>query len=225
MPQPESAQPGHASVQPKAILLVGPTGSGKTPLGDLLEAKGLWGRRCAHFDFGANLRRCAAGEGPAGLLSREERALLARVLKSGALLEDEHFPVARKILSGFLGSRCADGRTLVVLNGLPRHAGQARDVASLVTVERVVHLACRAEVVPARIRTNVGGDRTDRPDDAAEALGRRLAVFEERTAPLLAYYRNRGTPVETIEVGADTTADGMRERLERRAAGPWDRQE
>ncbi|MCX7427258.1 MAG: hypothetical protein NTW96_16720 [Planctomycetia bacterium] len=40
-----------------AMLLLGPTGSGKTPLGDLLERRGLGGRRCVHFDFGAHLRR------------------------------------------------------------------------------------------------------------------------------------------------------------------------
>ncbi len=44
---------------PKAILLLGPTGSGKTPLGQALEKKGLAGRRCVHFDFGANLREIA----------------------------------------------------------------------------------------------------------------------------------------------------------------------
>ena len=45
----------------KAILLLGPTGSGKSPLGDELEANGLNGRRCLHFDFGRRLRRAAEG--------------------------------------------------------------------------------------------------------------------------------------------------------------------
>jgi len=37
----------------RAILLIGPTGSGKTPLGDWLQAYGFCGHRCHRFDFGA----------------------------------------------------------------------------------------------------------------------------------------------------------------------------
>jgi hypothetical protein len=40
----------------KAILPLGPTGSGKTPLGDYLEERGLFGRRCVHFDFGEKFK-------------------------------------------------------------------------------------------------------------------------------------------------------------------------
>ena len=47
--------------KPQAVVLLGPTGSGKTPLGEWLEAKGLGGRRCHHFDFGTRLRRVATG--------------------------------------------------------------------------------------------------------------------------------------------------------------------
>ena len=83
-----------------AVLLIGPTGAGKTPLGQLLEQRGLWGLPCLHFDFGRELRR-AAGE-DSGLLSEAERELVGRALRTGALLEDEHFPLARKILRQFL---------------------------------------------------------------------------------------------------------------------------
>ncbi len=36
----------------EAILFLGPTGSGKTPYGELIEWQGLGGRKCAHFYFG-----------------------------------------------------------------------------------------------------------------------------------------------------------------------------
>lgn len=39
-----------------AMVLLGPTGSGKTPLGHVFAARGFLNRRCAHFDFGENLR-------------------------------------------------------------------------------------------------------------------------------------------------------------------------
>lgn len=73
----------------QAILLVGPTGSGKTPLGELLQRKGLWQRRCCHFDFGWNLRRIVEGEVSPEYLTQEEMTFLHWVLHSGALLGDE----------------------------------------------------------------------------------------------------------------------------------------
>ena len=42
---------------PMAVLILGSTGSGKTPLGEYIEQNGLNGIKCHHFDFGACLRR------------------------------------------------------------------------------------------------------------------------------------------------------------------------
>jgi len=195
-----------------AILLVGPTGAGKTPLGELLEAAGLWGKRCLHFDFGSELR--AAASQPAGPLTPRERALVQRLLDSGALLEDEHFPIARKLLVSFLAERKAGRDTLVVLNGLPRHAGQARDIESVIEMRALVSLECTPQTVWERIRTNAGGDRAQRADDTLAEVKQRLAVFRERTAPLLAYYRSRGVPVLRVNVGVTTTAEQIRRELE-----------
>ena len=197
-----------------ALLLVGPTGAGKTPLGGLLEAEGLWGRHCLHFDFGMSLRRSAAGEGPAGVVTREERKFLAWVLQTGALLEDEQFPIARKVLLGFLAGRGADAQTLVVMNGLPRQVGQAEALGPILAMEAVVHLACAAEVVLERIRTNAGGDRAGRCDDRIGDIRRRLEIFRHRTASLLDHYRARQVRILTIAVGVDTTTSEIRKRLE-----------
>lgn len=199
-------------VRQSAILLIGPTGAGKTPLGDLLEAAGLWGKRCLHFDFGSELR--AAARQPAGPLTPRERDLVQKLLGSGALLEDEHFPIARKLLVSFLSRRKADRDTLVVLNGLPRHAGQARDIEPIIDMRALVSLECTPQTVWERIRTNAGGDRAQRADDTLEAVKQRLAVFRRRTAPLLAYYRSRGVSVLQVNVGVTTTAEQMRRELE-----------
>jgi len=214
-----------------AILLLGPTGSGKTPLGDLLEARGLAGRRCVHFDFGARLRRIA--ETAPTAFTAEEIVFIRRVLETGALLEDEHFPIAERILRGFLAEETRDrhpfflgSRTgaildigpgkrgacpyfLVVLNGLPRHVGQAADVGRTVDVRAVVCLACTPAVVFERIRANAGGDRAGRLDDDEAAVAGKLEIYRKRIQPLAAYYRDRGVPVITIDVQADTTADDM----------------
>ncbi|MHC4715692.1 MAG: nucleoside monophosphate kinase [Planctomycetota bacterium] len=194
-------------IRTRAILLVGPTGSGKTPLGEMLERRGLRGRRCVHFDFGASLRRAAAGETPPADLTEAEVAFLGDVLESGALLEDEHFPIAATILRAFIDARCLGPEDRLVLNGLPRHAGQARDVDTIVEVAAVVELRCTPEVVFERIRTNAGGDRTDRSDDDADAVREKLDTYARRIAPLVGHYRDAGVPIDVIDVGADTAAE------------------
>ena len=204
--------------RPEAVLLVGPTGSGKTPLGDALQARGLWGRACAHFDFGRVLRACARGESGAGV-SAGDCALVQRMLETDALLEDGHFPLAERLFRAFLEARGAAADTLLVLNGLPRHVGQAGRMAAVVRMRALVHLRCSEETMLARVRRDTGGDRNGRDDDAPARLRRKLAVFREQTEPLLAYYGERGVRIIPLDVGAETTAEAMRTELERSEGG------
>lgn len=198
----------------QALLMIGPTGSGKTPLGDAIQAAGLWGRRCHHFDFGQQLRNAGEGRAPEGLFEAPETAFIRSVLEDGALLEDEQFLIAEKLMLSFLDERGAAIDDVVVLNGLPRHAGQAAAVEGIVNVAWVVSLECTPEVVVARIGANTGGDRTGRADDGMEAVGRKLVTFAERTAPLVERYREWGTPVFEMEVGARSDAGQMLSRVE-----------
>ena len=196
-----------------SILLVGPTGSGKTPLGRELERRGWRGRPCVHFDFGENLRAEAASPAasPFGL-TVDERAAVRRSLATGALFEDGDLPLVLKVLAGFAAARDV-GRTgaLLVLNGLPRHAGQAAALEGLVRVGIVISLEASAEVVRERLRLDPGGDRSGRADDSPEAVRRRLADYRARTAPLVEHYRSRGARVVAVEVTADMTAAEMSE--------------
>ncbi|MDD5591136.1 MAG: nucleoside monophosphate kinase [Dehalococcoidales bacterium] len=199
-------------IKRKAILLVGPTGCGKTPLGDLLESKGLRGMHCLHFDFGRELRASMGRQ--SGRLTPDERKLVGELLEAGALLEDEYFPIAGKLLAGFIAERKADAGAVVVLNGLPRHCGQAVAMETAVEMRALVSLECTPGVVWERVRTNSGGDRSERADDTLEEVTRRIEVFRQRTLPLLEYYGARGVPVLHLEVGAKTTARQMRRELE-----------
>jgi adenylate kinase len=195
-----------------ALLLIGPTGSGKSPLGGYLERHGLWGRSCYHFDFGAQLRGVAAGRSGEGLTGRE-REVVRSALFSGALLEEEHFPIARKVLERFLRERGDDPGGLVVLNGLPRHQGQAAALESLLRVVRVIALECSPETVLERLRRDPAGDREGRTDDTVEAVAGRLRIYRERTLPLLDWYRQRGVPVSELTVGPDTRPADLHPRL------------
>ena len=187
---------------PPAVLLLGPTGAGKTPLGDLIARRGLWDSRFVHFDFGENLRRIVRQDRPDDLMGPAELDFLRQVLESGALLENEHFQIAAAVLKSFLAERNPDGRARVLLNGLPRHVGQAKTIDNLVSVKAVISLCCSSHTILERIRTNIGGDRTNRADDDLESIRYKLDIFARRTAPLTDHYREMGVPIETVEVTA-----------------------
>jgi adenylate kinase len=197
----------------EAILLLGPTGSGKTPLGDQLEQVLMWNRHCHHFDFGANLRAVVAGDG-AGSFTTEETQFLRRVLEEGVMLEAEHFPLAARILDAFIARKGIRAADLLVLNGLPRHLEQARAMEHKVTVISVVQLDCDASTVAERLRHNSGGDRAQRADDVEALVARKLAIYEERTRPLLNYYRGKGVRILKVPVGIKTQPSEIAGRVE-----------
>ena len=103
--QPDAANPNKAgqqtlSVMKKypAILLLGPTGSGKPPFGAYLEKHGLSGRRCFHFDFGEQLRRIGEHRITPAYCSEDDIVYIKKVLKEGVLLENETFYIAKNVL-------------------------------------------------------------------------------------------------------------------------------
>lgn len=198
----------------EALLLLGPTGSGKTPLGAMCERRGWQGRRCVHFDFGENLRLAVARDTPDEIVSAADIRFLREVLARGVLLEDKDFPLAARILRSHLRRAGATAETLVVLNGLPRHAGQAAAVAELLDVRTVVCLECSPEVVLTRVAANTGGDRAQRTDDDLAAVQRKLAIYAERTAPLVDYYRRAGARLIQLKVTNTMTSAQMWEQLE-----------
>ncbi|MBE3129445.1 MAG: nucleoside monophosphate kinase [Acidobacteria bacterium] len=201
-----------------SLLLVWPTGSGKTPLGDELERRGFLGRRCVHFDFGANLRTMAAAPEGANVLTATEFESVRTSLATGALFEDKDMPMIVKIVDRFAQERCLTADSLLVLNGLPRHRRQAEDLAGVVAVERVIRLEAPAAVIRERIRLDPGGDRSARIDDTLEEVEQRLAVFRERTFPLVSYYRERRALIVEIPVTASMTAAEAYQALVKRLA-------
>ena len=142
-------------------------------------------------------------------IGTDDIALLRRMLQEGLLLEDEHFPLAARILRRFMARYSLAPTTWIVLNGLPRHLGQAKAMDGVVEVRTVIYLDCSAHVVAERIVHNVGGDRDRRDDDSPEAIRRKLAIFTERTAPLLHHYQSHQVRIQTVEVGPRTTAEEM----------------
>ncbi|MBM4147963.1 MAG: hypothetical protein FJ224_02810 [Lentisphaerae bacterium] len=198
----------------RAVLIVGPTGVGKTPLGEALDRNGLLGSRCCHFDFGQALRDAAEG---GGVLDPAENVFVRRLLEEGALLEDDRFPLALKLLRAFIADREMKPADILVLNGIPRHSGQARDISPVADVRVVIALRASPETVAERIRRDTGGDRRGREDDSPADIARKLKIFADRTAPLLDHYRRAGVELRTIDVGIETTAEEVVRMIETRA--------
>lgn len=202
----------------QAIVLLGPTGSGKSPLGDWLESQGLWGRRCHHFDFGAHLRATAAA-GPSSRFTPDDITFLHRVLHEGALLENESFQIAEKILDAFIAQRGINLSDWLVVNGLPRHVGQARALESRLAVIMVVQLNCETRAVRERLRLNSGGDRAQRTDDNETLVARKLEIYAQRTRPLVEHYQQQGARMIKVPVGVATSPAEEAERIERLHSG------
>jgi len=192
-----------------AMLLVGPTGSGKSPLGAFLERQTGW----IHFDFGHELRAIARGAIDHGLTD-DEIACVTDVLHSHDLFPDERFPIVKKILRSFMRKNGhAPG---IILNGLPRHIGQAKDIGELIEIRKVAVLNCTPRVAAERVTRRHKGftsDHSGRSDDTLEAILKKLTAFVRETVPLVDHYRGTGTDVIDITVDTRTTENKIATKI------------
>jgi adenylate kinase family enzyme len=190
-----------------AVLLLGPTGAGKSPLGEMIAQKGFLGKRAHHLDFGSELRSLAAGNGCSAPFSSCELDFIRGVLHNGLLLENEYFSLARKIIWHYLIRVRFLSGDILVLNGIPRHIGQARDMSSFVIINSLIVLECSEDAVLCRLRDNIGGDRTGRMDDNRELVKFKLTTYAERTAPLIEHYERSDSMIYRITMSDCTTTN------------------
>ncbi len=201
-----------------AVLLLGPTGVGKSPLGDVLARNGIFNRPCRHLDFGSELRLTVSDRYRSRAYSAAELDFIHGVLERGLLLENDHFRLARKIISEFLDRERFSRSHILVLNGIPRHLGQAKDISTFAEIHAVIVLNCSADAVVCRIRNNIGGDRVERLDDHADLIKTKLMTFAERTAPLINHYEKLGRRIYNISVSEEMTPAEAYQRLSALAA-------
>jgi adenylate kinase len=184
------------------IILFGAPGSGKGTQGDILGKRTGFPR----ISTGDLLRLAVRERTPLGL--RAEAAMA-----EGRLVSDE-------IVEGLVRDRiaAADCRAGYILDGFPRTVAQAEALAAMdgarpeivigievdpeVLVERLsgrrVCPSCQAVYnlsaqPPARpgVCDVCGAALVQRPDDAAEVVRTRIAVYLRETAPLKDYYRRK----------------------------------
>ena len=174
------------------LILLGPPGAGKgTQAQRLQEAYGL-----VQLSTGDMLRAAVKAGTEIG---KQAEAIMAR----GDMVPDS---VVVGIISDRIGQ--PDAKNGYILDGFPRNVAQAEALDAMLAgkgdkLDAVVELEVDDKILLGRIETRVaqtvGGPRAD---DNAEALAKRLKVYQEQTAPLVAYYKSRG-----VLKGVDGMAD------------------
>lgn len=165
------------------LIILGPPGAGKGTQAKRLEQKyGL-----VQLSTGDMLRSEVASGSELGRQAKE-------VMDAGRLMPDD-------IMIRIIGERIEQAQREAngfILDGFPRNVAQAEALDRMLeeknmALDAVVELAVDDNILVSRIekraRETVGGPRAD---DNVEALKKRLAVYHEQTAPLIAYYRDRG---------------------------------
>jgi adenylate kinase len=188
------------------LIFLGAPGVGKGTQADLIAAK--FGR--PKISTGDILREAVRNKTPMGVQAKA-------CMDQGQLVPDS---VVVGIVKDKLAEPvCAKG---FLLDGFPRTVPQAEELAAMLKarglqLDRVINVSVPREDIVRRLtgrrscpkcqavfhaeftppkRAGVcdrcGGELMQRSDDKRETVENRLAVYEQQTAPLIAYYRQRG---------------------------------
>lgn len=158
------------------LVLLGAPGSGKGTQAARLKDH----LQVPHISTGDLLRAEVAAGTPLGL---EAKAIMAR----GDLVSDE-------ILLGMLEDRFSrdDTASGFILDGYPRNLAQAAALdALLVKLGTPFDAAVQLEVDNEQIIARLAGraQAEGRADDSPESVRHRLNVYDQQTAPVIAFYR------------------------------------
>jgi len=173
------------------LLLIGAPGAGKGTQATRIAEH----FQVAHISSG-DLLRAHVADGTA--IGRKAQEYMER----GDLVPDD---VVLAMLRKPVTEAAAAGG--YVLDGFPRTVEQAEAAYAVakdlgVAVQVAVHLAVDSEALVERLIAR--GEATGRTDDTPEVIRHRIEVYEERTAPLLAYYAERE---RLVQVNGDRPID------------------
>lgn len=171
------------------LVLLGAPGSGKGTQATRLKEH----LQVPHISTGDLLRAEVAAGTPLGLQAKE-------VMARGDLVSDE-------ILLGMLRDRFSrdDTRAGFILDGYPRNLAQAAALDELLAslgqkFDAAVQLAVDNEQIIERLAGRAQAE--GRADDTPESVRHRLNVYDEKTAPVIDYYRQHGQLTVVDGVGS-----------------------
>jgi len=163
------------------LVLFGPPGAGKGTQSKILtETRGL-----PQLSTGDMLRAAIAAGTPLGLASKA-------LMDKGALVPDE--TVIGIIAERYDQPDCAKG---AVFDGFPRTIAQAEALDRMLAergrkIDLVLELKVDDAALLARVESRIAAGGPVRADDNPETLKKRLEVYYQSTAPVLAHYRAQG---------------------------------
>jgi len=132
------------------------------------------------------------------------------VMKAGGLVSDD-------IMNGIVAERLAKADIAergVLLDGFPRTADQAETLESILAdLGRPLTLALNLDVPVDEVTHRMVA--RGRSDDTEEAIRRRLALYEEQTAPLRSWFDARGLLATVDGLGSEEQVfERMQEAIE-----------
>lgn len=178
------------------ILIIGPQGSGKSTQAELIAQRlGIF-----YLSTGNISRQIAIEKTPFG-------KKVKKILETGQLVDDQ------TILQ--MVERALQGKKSFVAEGFPRNLFQAKKFKR--GFDKVFHLKIGKNGIIKRLTArwvcpncmanfnllttppkkkgicdHCGGKLVQREDDKAEAIKKRLAIYQKETIPLLDFYRRQG---------------------------------
>jgi adenylate kinase len=182
-----------------------------------------------------------------GDMLRSEVKLRSSVGERAALLMDQGDLIPDDLVMEMVGTRLSERDTTgrgFVLDGCPRTTNQAESLEKLVEpfgLDLVIDLQAPTSLVMKRLASRrvcvdcganystaapplvnwtcdvCGGEVVQRQDDTEEAIERRLNLYEEETAPLLDWYKQR-------ELLVEINGTGSPDAVTRRVVGAIDEQ-
>ena len=161
------------------LVLLGAPGSGKGTQATRLRQH----LQVPHISTGDLLRGAVAAGTPLGLKAKA-------VMEAGDLVSDD-------IVLGMLEERLGkdDARAGFVLDGYPRNLAQARALDELLArLQQPVDIAVQLDVDTGLLVERIAGRAAleGRADDTPESVRNRLNVYNEQTAPVVDFYRQKG---------------------------------
>lgn len=161
------------------IILFGPPGVGKGTQAKILSEK----FHIPHISTGDLLREEIKHETDLGMKAKV-------LMDAGNLVPDDvMIEMIRKIL---ISPNCKNG---IILDGFPRTVAQAEALKKMfedlsITPRKVLFIEVSVEKIMARLVHR--GEVEHRVDDSPETVVKRIAVYNNKTAPVKDYYAQQG---------------------------------